>query len=720
MKIWRTARSKDSVPVTVVLNPSTTDCGLACLKMILSGLGVQASLEDVRAVTSYSAGGVTVGSIIRSAKSFGVNARALRSELAGLHKLRLPAIIHWNFNHFVVLERISSEGALIVDPASGRRRVGNREFSHSFTGVAVEFETHVEAVTALPRASSWTFRPFLPPLTSFTSLSAVAFAVALLSQLLMIIAPIWMASLVDNLAEPGLIETLPSLGLFIAAMIVIVALAEIVQRELLLRAGLLASLASSSKLVDHLFSLNYSFFGARRINDMVARVGHIRDIRDLVVSDGIPAVVDLIFSVVAVVVLFAMSPLFGMISIGTLGIYAIIRLRLLNRHRRLSEDLVRADSNEMGHLIENLRSILTLKAANLELQRNAIWRSSLQGSADSTLKLRQLENFFVASRFAFTSFDQLAIVLAGVVLVSQGVMTFGILVAVLMIRQQLYDRVMMLIDRVGRLLLIRMFVYRLSDVMIARKDNSASPSDGAWTSEPLLPLKVRGVTFRYVDDGPTVLDDISLDVGQGDMIAIRGPSGQGKSTLVKVLLGLVDSSSGTVFGGPSERLCDGAGFRSLRDRSGVVLQGEQLFSGTILENISSFATEREISWAEQCAKDACVHDDIEGLPLGYYTQINEAISNFSGGQIQRILLARAFYRRPEILFLDEATSALDPQLEIRVVGNLRRMEAAKVCVTHRSLMLEQADIVYSMEGGRLHLEVDRRTSGSKVACLARS
>jgi ATP-binding cassette subfamily B protein RaxB len=192
--------------------------------------------------------------------------------------------------------------------------------------------------------------------------------------------------------------------------------------------------------------------------------------------------------------------------------------------------------------------------------------------------------------------------------------------------------------------------------------------------------------------------------------------------LLKVLLGIIELESGrvTVDGAPLDR----AGFRALRDRSGVVLQGEQLFSGTILENITWFGCDRDMKRVEDCARMACIHEDIERLPMGYFTPVNEGICNFSGGQIQRMLLARAYYREPQFLFLDEATSALDPELEARVVAAIEAHPAAKLCVSHRSLMLERADVVYRMADGGLVLErnngaVAAFPTEAKVAPIAR-
>jgi ATP-binding cassette subfamily B protein RaxB len=695
-------RNRRKTKVEVVLHPSTTDCGIASLKMILGTFGIDASLAEVRAATLYTSSGVTVGNIIKTAKRFGLDARAVRVELDQLDQLQLPAILHWNFNHFVVLERLNGKTADVIDPSLGRQRIGLQELSRGFTGVAVEFERTETMPDRLPGSQPSPVRPFLPDLRGLVALSVLAFAIALFSQTLVILAPVWMASLVDNIDAPGMVEALPQAAAIVVGMIACAALAEIAQRELLLRVGIMASMSSSQKLVDHLFRLTYGFFGARRINDLVARIGHIRDIRDLIVEQGIPAAIDFLFGIIALIVLFRFSAFFGAISVVMLAIYFLLRFRLLSLNAQLHQDQIRADSTEMGHLIENLRGILTLKAANIEPQRLSIWQSALHRGGLASLRMRRLETAIASARFSISTIDQLGIVIVGIVLVASGRLSLGVLIAVLMIRQQLYDRMMTLFDRLASLALLKMYAYRLADVT-GERAGTAWAQDG---SEQFLGqtcvLRLEEANFRYADEAPLVLDRAGLMLAPGMLVAIRGPSGEGKSTLLKVLLGIIEPESGrvTVDGAPLDR----AGFRALRDRSGVVLQGEQLFSGTILENITWFGCDRDMKRVAECARRACIHDDIERLPMGYFTPVNEGICNFSGGQIQRMLLARAYYREPQFLFLDEATSALDPDLEERVVAEIEAHPAAKLCVSHRSLMLERADVVYRMVNGGLVLE----------------
>jgi ATP-binding cassette subfamily B protein RaxB len=433
-------------------------------------------------------------------------------------------------------------------------------------------------------------------------------------------------------------------------------------------------------------------------------VGHIRDMRDLIVEQGIPAAIDLLFGILALIVLFRFSAFFGAISGIMLAIYFTVKVRLLRLNARLNQDQIKADSTEMGHLIENLRGILTLKAANIEPQRLSIWQSGLHRSGLAVLRMRRLEAVVSSVRFSVSAIDQLGIVVVGIWLVGSQQLSLGILIAVLMIRQQLYDRMMMLFDRLANLALIRMYAYRLADVTNSMPETVwAQPISQAFqTTSPVLRLE--HVSFRYADEAPLVLDGASLVMTPGTLVAIKGPSGQGKSTLLKLLLGLVPAETGSVTI-DGVRL-DEPGFRAFRDRAGVVLQGEQMFSGTILENLTWFGCDRDMGRVERCARMAHVHDDIAALPMGYFTPINEGICNFSGGQIQRMLLARAYYREPQFLVLDEATSALDPELEKRVVAELEAHPAAKLCVSHRSLLLDRADVVYRMEKGRLVLERD--------------
>lgn len=699
----------------ITYQSSTTDCGIACLKMLLAAFGIAASLDDIRSVARYSAGGITVGSMIRTAKAFGLNGRAVRAELDDLAQLSLPVVIHWRFNHFVILERMSGDRAIIVDPAKGRLNVSRGELSRSYTGIAVEFEKDPLAGEA-PRAARGSIRPFLPHVPKFGLSAGLALALSLLSQALLIIVPLWTGSLIDDVVPNRLVSAIPLIAGFTAAMVIGIAVAEMVQKELLLRVGTLAYMSSSSKLVDHLFRLGYSFFGARRVNDLVSRVGHVRDVRDLIVEEAIPACIDGLFSLMILLVMFYINTTLGLISLCSIGGYAVLRILTNNRSAQLLHEHVQADVLERGHLYENIKGALTLKGSNCEPERISIWRSAMDRSAKTLVRRRRFQTRFVGVRSMISGLDQILHIAVAALLVIQGSISLGLVIAIMMLRQQLHSRALSLVDRASELFVIKIYAYRLSDVI------NAEPTSG-WTvaAEPAqfrpdAALELRDIAFRYADASPDVLKGVSLALARGDFIAIRGGSGQGKSTLLKVLIGLLDPTAGEVLLGG--RPLTQPGFRALRDRSGVVLQGEQLFSGTIIENISWFGCERDAARVSACAQAACIHDDIMAMPMGYHSVINDSIVNLSGGQVQRILLARALYREPDFLFLDEATSALDPRLEERVVDMLQSHPAAKICISHRSLMLERADIVYRLEGGMLFEEIDRRPEAMRCVGIA--
>ena len=697
----RSARIKSEI----TYNASTTDCGIACLKMILAAHGIKAGMKDVRSVAHFSSGGITVGSMIRAAKAFGMDGRAIRADLSQLPGLALPAVIHWRFNHFVVLESYTKAGVTLVDPSKGRLQMPVREFSEGYTGIAVEFAaSHARA--AHPRTGRRPLRQFLPDIRHLKRSVALAIAISLLAQVLLIMVPLWTGSLIDEVVPGGFTSAIPEIAGYAALLVVVIACAEIVQKELLLRIGTLAYVSSSAKIVDHLFRLGYAFFGARRVNDLASRVGHVRDIRDLIVEEAIPACIDGLFSGMILAVMFYINVYFGLISLVSIGGYAAMRIGTNKKAAQLVHEFVQADVTERGHMLENVKGALTLKGSNCEPERISIWQSSMDRSSRALVRRRRFVTRFAGIRAIIAGLDQIAHLAIATLLVVQGAISLGLVIAILMLRSQLHERAMSLIDRSSELFVMKIYAYRLSDVIESEAVSGWEMSRAPQHRDPGAVLRLDNVSFRYADVGPLVVRDASLDIAPGTFIGIRGASGEGKSTLIKLLIGLLEPVAGRVtLGGIA---LDPPGFRALRERSGVILQGEQLFSGTILENISWFGCERDQHRVVACARAACIHEDILRMPMGYHSPVSDSVVNLSGGQVQRILLARALYRSPQYLFLDEATSALDPALEQDIVAMLMDHPATKICISHRSLLLEKADIVFSLESGELYLETDRR------------
>ncbi|WP_433502241.1 peptidase domain-containing ABC transporter [Pseudonocardia halophobica] len=676
---------------------SEVECGLACLTMILNYHGCGISLSELRTRSGVGRDGLSALDIVRTARSNGLRVRAVSLPHSDFRYVPLPAIVHWEFDHFLVVERWSARRVDVVDPARGRWRLTPDEFDRGFTGVALLLEPGT-AFARRPAPSRTAFRTYV---LQYIRQSPGTFLQILALSLLLLVAGLALPALtkvvVDQVLPFRMQDLLPVLAIGIVAL----ALSQIVTT--LLREWLLVYLRARIDIqmtlgfVEHLLGLPYRYFQQRSTGDLLARVGSNAVLRELLSNQLLSTVMDSSLVAFYLIILITQSPPFGLLTLA-IGLLEVLILILSNGAvRRLASRELAAFGKSQGALAESLVGIATLKASGAEQRALERWSNTFFDHLNISLRYGYVSGTLAAVLTTLPSFGQLALLWVGATQVLNGSLTVGTMVAFLALAAAFFAPLTSLVRSGQQFQLVGANLDRISDV------TKAEPEQHGQALEPAPPLsgniRIHGVSFRYAQTAPDVLRELDLSVDPGQRIAIVGPSGSGKSTLGKLLLGLYLPTEG--------RICydgldlDQLNWQELRRRFGVVLQESVLFSGSVLSNILLSDPLMGRERAMEAARIAAIHDDIMAMPMRYDTFVSEGGSALSGGQRQRLAIARAVAHQPKILLLDEATSHLDVETEQQVTRNLHALACTQIIIAHRLSTVRDADTILVLDQGKI-------------------
>ena len=688
------------------------ECGLACLAMIASHHGHETDLGTLRRRHPVSLKGMTLHGLIELADRLGLSARALRLEPAQLPTLRLPAILHWDMSHFVVLVRCRSGGRVTVhDPALGRRQLTSAEVDRHFSGIALEL-TPAEGFRRVREVARLRLLDLVGSARGLGGPLAQVLALSLVLQLYVVASPFLLQLAVDEGVakdDRGLLATLAvGFGLFT----LVNAGAGLLRSWLLVHVQARLGLVMGTSLCRHLLRLPLVWFERRHTGDLVSRFASLDPVRSLLAEGIVTALVDGAMALLASIMVFVYSARLGAVVLGALALYVALRIVFYPALRRLAQDAVLARAREGMAFIETARAIQCIKVFNAEAGRLALWTNRYGRALSAAGDTDRLRGIFRACNDVVFGLENVAVVYLGAAAVMDGQLSLGMLFAFVSYKQQLIERTIRLVEKALEARMLDVHLERLAD--IAHADPEPGPVAACRGTVMRGELEVRGLGFRYAPGEPDVFREIDFRIEAGEYVAITGPSGGGKTTLLKVLIGLLPASEGEV-------LVDGVsldrfGARALRDQVGVVMQDDMLLSGNIADNIACFADRPDMALIQRCAAMAAIHDDIAAMPMGYDTLIGDLGSSLSGGQRQRVLLARALYRRPRILVMDEGTSHLDVATEAHVNASVAALGLTRIVVAHRPETIASADRVLVFEAGRLH-ELSARRGAPQLAVV---
>ena len=672
----------------VILQTEMTECGLACLAMIARYHGHDIDLNVLRRKHLVSMTGASLKSVIAIADGLQLSSRPLRLDMDHLEKLQLPAMLHWDLNHYVVLKSIKGGMAEIVDPGVGLRKMKLSRLSNHFTGIAVEFtpQADFKAVQARikPRISLLWSR-----LVGLKRAITQTLVLSVILQAIILLSPFYLQLVVDAVLPRGDNSLLMALAIGFGGLVILRAAAEAVRGWAILVYGNQMSLQMVGNVFRHLIRLPARYFERRHVGDIISRMGSTVPIQEAL-TQSVPAVlIDGAMAILMLIVMFLYSPLLGGIVLATVLGLVLATVLIYPHLRRTQEESIYAKALENSHVIESIRAITTVKMFGREAEREAAWRNLYTDFINANVGYGK---WVVARKFFETLLTGLQVVLVvwaavSLMLGDGSGFTLGMLVAFLAYRQYFTDAVVQLLEKGIEFNLLSLHLDRLSDIIFAETD--ADQSGEATLDKLKGRVSLDGVSFRYSDTDPWVLTDYSLDIAAGEMVTLTGPSGGGKTTLMKLMLGLYDPVKGAVkIDGQDLRDIDRSDWRS---RIGVVMQEDRLLSGTLADNISFFDPEIDMQRVYKAAIAAQIHETIAALPMNYQLQIGDMGSILSGGQKQRVLLARALYQEPSVLFLDEGTANLDVETEAAIVQIIRDLPITRIIVAHRPAFLDASD-----------------------------
>ena len=684
----------------VILQVEAAECGLACLAMIMGHYGNQIDLATLRRRYSISVKGVTLRDLIATADTVGLSTRAVRLELEDLPNLRMPCILHWSMNHFVVLTQVKGNKVTIHDPAVGRRTLSMGEVSREFTGIALE-ATPNDSFRREDDRETLRLRDLFRHVAGLRPALMVLGALSLGLEVIALIMPMVSQVVIDEVVVTADHELLITIACGMALLLLLQMLIGCVRQWAVLLLSTRVGLQWNTSLFDHLSRLPLDYFSKRHVGDVLSRFNSLGTIQKTITTDMVQTVMDGVMAVGMAIMLFIYGGWLGMVAMVATGLDVLLRLITYRIYREASEEQIVIDARQQSHFIETLRGMASVKLLGLRERRRTTWLNLLIDSINIRLRLQRYDLIYGRMGDLIFGADRLIMMVLGAGAVMSGHMTVGMLVAFLSYKDQFATRIGNLISSGFQIRMLNVQTDRLSDIVMtdpeATSTTAAVPPPRLDEQRASGTLSCSGLSARYGSQDPWIFRNISLEVPAGSSVAIVGPSGCGKTTFLKALMGLMETQEGNI------RL-DGADLESLtlegyRNRIAGVLQDDGLFSGSIADNISGFSEQVDEAWLVECATRAAIIDDIKRMPMGFETLVGDMGSGLSGGQKQRVILARALYRKPEILFLDEATSHLDELTEHKVAEALRDMNITRIMVAHRPATIAHADTIYIFQPG---------------------
>lgn len=672
------------------MQTEAAECGLACLAMIAGYHGIETDLQTLRRDHAVSLKGSTLKSLIDIADSMSLAARPLRVELPALAQVRLPAVAHVDFNHFVVITAVTRDSVVLHDPARGARTVPLTEFSKNFTGIVLEL-TPTPGFTRRKSVERFSIWSIVGNARGLRGALVRLIALALAFEVFALAMP-WLTQLtVDEVLVSADRDLMTVLALGFGLLVLIQTAISALRGWLLLHLTSTLSLQVLTQLFSHLLRLPLAFFEKRHVGDLLSRFASMDAIQRTLTGSSLEVLIDGILAISMFIVMAIYSLPLTLVVLVVALLYALLRWALFRPMREaVNEQLVFA-AQQQTHFIESLRGIQAIKLHMGEADRLSRWQNAVVDTLNASIRAQSLTLTYKTASFALFGLENVLIVWLGAREVMAGGFSVGMLLAFFAYKLVFVTRLSNLIDKFTEFKLLDLHAERVADVALA-----ASESRGQAPAPDLSKATwiVENLGFRYGPHDPFIFRNVSFTVEPGDSVALTGRSGAGKTTLAKVVVGLLPPTEGRV-------LIDGLDIRdidpsSLRSQLAAVMQEDYVFAGSISDNVSLFDPEVDAGRVSESLRQAALAEEVERMPMGVDSLVGNMGSTLSGGQRQRLLLARALYRKPKFLLLDEATSALDTEREQAVNQVVKNLGITTLLIAHR-------DSTVAMAGKRVQL-----------------
>ncbi len=684
--------SYSSKRLPIILQTELAECGSACLAMVASYHGHKMSIEAIRQYLPSSLKGLSLKEIMQAATKLHLMPRALRLDLEQLCNLKCPAILHWNLDHFVVLESVQGNKVVIHDPAQGKRVLSLEEVSDNFTGVALELTPTNE----FEQKSDIRKVKITELLRSVTGLKRALFQILLLSlvlQIFVLVSPFFMQITVDHVIATSDEHLLLALALGFGLLALIQMAATALRSWMILYLNSTLDVQLLANTLRHLLKLPLDYFEKRHLGDIISRFGSLRSVIALFTQGLIASIVDGIMAIATLVMMFVYSPKLAFIVLVAVFIYIIVKVITFRLNEQYKQESIVLSAKESTNFMETVRAVQTIKLFSKESQRESMWLNQYAASLNAGIKLGKLEIIIAAINQTVFPIAGVLIVWVGAQEIMASVFSIGMLYAFFSYQTQFTGKVSALIDILVEFKLAGVDLERVSDIVHAEIEQNNAQLLG----KPLAlkgEIEVKNLYFRYAKNEPYVFQNLNFTITSGETIVIVGASGYGKSTLLKVLLGLFPPTSGDVLYDKTN--ITQIDTTSLRTQIAAVMQEDCLVAGSIAENIALSDPQIDMQRVQTAAQMAAIHNEISQMPMGYNSLVGDMGTTLSGGQKQRIFLARALYVNPKILFLDEASSHLDTHTESIINSSIKEMSITRVIIAHRKETIALADRVIEL------------------------
>ncbi|WP_058970096.1 peptidase domain-containing ABC transporter [Type-D symbiont of Plautia stali] len=678
--------------VPLIHQTESSECGLACLAMICGHYGKNVDMATLRREFNLSARGAALTALTGMATQLGLTTRPLTLDLNELKALRLPCMLHWEFNHYVVLVEAGRDSVLIHDPAQGRREVSMNEVSKFFTGIALEVWPDSTFTTG-ESANRFSFRTLAGSVHGLRKTLGKILCLSLVIETISLVVPVGTQLVMDH-AIPA--QDLGLLTLICCGLIFFILLRMLFSlfrgwTSLIMSASI--NVQWQSGLVSHLMYLPLGYFERRKLGDIQSRFGSLDELRSTFTTSIVGAIIDsmMVLGVLCMMILY--GGWLTWVVIAFTGMYVLIRLLTYTYYRQLTEESLIKNARAGSYFMETLYGISTIKIQGMAELRIVRWLNLKVDAINTSIRVTKLDMLLGGVSGLVAAFDQVIILWLGASLVIANQMTIGMFVAFGAFRGQFTDRVGSLISFLLQMRMMSLHNERVADIALHPREPRKADLVAFPTAEPAS-LSVKSLTYSFDTHTQPVFHNLSMSIAAGESVAITGPSGSGKTTLIKVLCGLFLPDDGTVEINGVDILQ--LGINNYQKYIACVMQDDRLFSGSIRENICSFSENADEDWMLECARTSYLHEFIMQLPMRYETMIGELGEGLSGGQKQRLFIARALYKRPKILFMDEATSALDAESENQVNQAIKKLRITRIIIAHRESTILSAERVVTL------------------------
>lgn len=678
-----------------------SECGLACLAMLLSYYKHDTSLSDLRDVYYSTKHGLSFYEIKKIAIEFKAQPKVYKIDQEKVNLIKeqniFPCIAHWDQNHFVVIEKIKKNKAVIIDPTYGRNMIDIHEFQIKATGFFLCFENG----DSLPykRKSKGNITFLRKAMAQHKKRLIVLLTVSFFTIFISILIPSFMKWIIDNIFMDRQYNLLNTIGVLMLSLITLHFFISISRGYIIARFQKNIDKTLMQTFIHHLFHLPISFFESRSKGDLIYKTNSNVQIREILSEKLLGTFFDVLLVLILGIVLILQSLVLASIIIIASILLLLILLLTTNKSKYYTNNQIRTQIDTQSLLTEEIDLINDVKSMGLEQDAYSKWWGKFKQQIDV------YERSYIWNNLLTTIFSSIQIAVPLVVLwigisyVENGTITLGTLLFVMSMSGIYLTPVISIGNSYLEVLYLDSLFQRLNDVLHHKKEKNTNK---IWNNNFANSINLKDVSFSHAHFEKPVLSHINMDITRGEKVGIIGNSGSGKSTLAKIIAGLLSPTVGDIY-------FDGQNYESinkqtLRKKFGVVLQDSKVFNDTIKENMTIKIAEAYENTTEDinyAAKLSMIYDDIQALPLKFETMLNESGKNLSGGQIQRILIGRAIYTNPDILILDEATSGLDIETEEKVLNNLFTHFSTVIFISHRLHIMKKMDKIYTLNNGKL-------------------